>query len=87
MEELAHAKDAKVGKDEVFLVHGRNSDRWGRTFRGVGGRGGNFEIRNAEIGIGPTTLLTRFAEELRRAPGTGGEGRGNCEIRNAEIGI
>ncbi len=35
MEELAHAKDAKdakVGKDEVFLVHKQNSDRWGRTF-------------------------------------------------------
>jgi len=24
--------------DEEILVHGRNSDRWGRTFRGVGGR-------------------------------------------------
>ena len=30
------------------------------------------EIAHAKVG-NPTTLLTRFAEELRRAPGAGGE--------------
>ena len=34
-----------------------------------------FEMRKLEIGeCGPPTLLTRFAEELRRAPSEGGEG-------------
>ena len=66
MEELAHAKDAKVGKDEVFLVHKQNSDRWGRTFRGVGGRG-KFEIRNAKIGIGPTSSRAGGAFSFAKA--------------------
>ena len=33
------------------------------------------EIAHAKVG-NPTTLLTRFAEELRRAPAAGGAGTG-----------